>query len=164
MKTLAASLGAVIALLCASPVDAQDFEPEVFLRSYPNASITVDGDTSDWNLDQFGTFVDGGVAAEGDEFEWDRTGGTGDIARMGWDDAGENVYYGAKWTATPVPDDRVDNSVKIYARDNATHQYFLADIVDDELNFSDEAAWANDSVEFYFDPGTERLDEQTPQG
>ncbi len=156
-KALLASVGAVVGLLLVSPADAQDdFPPEVFLMSYPNANITVDGDASDWNLGQFGTFVDGGVAADGDEFEWERTGGTGDIARLGWDDAGENVYYGAKWTAQMSPDDRADNSVKIYARDNATHQYFLADIVDDEVNVDDEAAWANDCVEFYFDPGNDR--------
>ena len=41
---------------------------------------------------------------------------------------------------------------KFHARDNATHQYFLVDITDSEVNTGDEAAWANDCVEFYIDP------------
>ena len=56
------------------------------------------------------------------------------------------------WTGAGLPEDNADHSVKIYARDNATHQYFLVDITDDEVNTGDEAAWANDSVEFYIDP------------
>ncbi|MBM97847.1 MAG: hypothetical protein CMJ77_01880 [Planctomycetaceae bacterium] len=142
------------ALLMASPIQADD--AEIFLMSYPNANITVDGDASDWNLDQFGTIVAGGIAADGDPFEWEPLTGTGDIAAIGWDDAGENVYYGAIWQNSQAPDDREDNSVRFYARDNETHQYFLVDIIEDEINTDDDAAWANDCVEFYFDPANDR--------
>ena len=134
------------ALFMASPIQADD--AEIFLMSYPNANITVDGDASDWNLDQFGTIVAGGIAADGDPFEWEPLTGTGDIAAIGWDDAGENVYYGAIWQNSQAPDDREDNSVRFYARDNETHQYFLVDIIEDEINTDDDAAWANDCVEF----------------
>ena len=140
--------------LMASPLQADD--AEIFLISYPNASITVDGDASDWNLDQFGTVVAGGIAADGDEFEWEPLTGTGDIAALGWDDAGENVYYSSKWAPSMLPEDREDNSVRFYARDNETHQYFLVDIIEDEINGDDDAAWANDCVEFYFDPANDR--------
>ena len=142
------------ALFMASPIQADD--AEIFLMSYPNANITVDGDASDWNLDQFGTIVAGGIAADGDPFEWEPLTGTGDIAAIGWDDAGENVYYGAIWQNSQAPDDREDNSVRFYARDNETHQYFLVDIIEDEINTDDDAAWANDCVEFYFDPANDR--------
>jgi hypothetical protein len=152
VKTALSSLAAVVVLMLASPAQAQ-VERELFLISYPNAEITVDGDASDWNLAQFGTDVIGGVVVGG-EFpdEWERATGTGDIARLGWDDAEENVFYAGMWTGAVLPENRADNAVKFYARDNATHQYFLVDITDDEINTGDEAAWANDSVEFYFDP------------
>ena len=145
-------------LLLATSAAAQD--AELFLMSYPNANITVDGDASDWNLNQFGTLVVGGVAPGGDEFEWEEATGTGDIAALGWDETDENIFYGAKWDGGVLPEDRADNAVKFYARDNSTHQYFLVDIVEDEINTDDieEAAWANDSVEFYFDPSNERSD------
>ena len=121
--------------------------------SYPNAQINVDGDASDWNLDQFETIVVGGMNPfPEDDLDWERVTGTGDIARVGWDDEGKSVFYGGRWTASVLPEEPVDHSAKIYARDNATHQYFLVDIVDDEINTSDDAAWANDSVEFYIDP------------
>ena len=100
--------------------------------------------------------------AEGDEFEWERLDGTGDIALVGWDDAESNVHYGSKWTPGELPENRDDNAAKFYARDNETHQYFLVDIIDDEINTEDEAAWANDSVEFYFDPSNDGGD--TPGG
>ena len=147
---------AITWMALAPMVHAQD--PELFMISYPNASITVDGDVSDWNLDEFGTIVTGGVALDGDEFEWEQLTGTGDIAVLGWDEAEENIFYGAKWDGGVLPDDRADNSVKFYARDNETHQYFLVDIIEDEINTDDDAAWANDSVEFYFDPSNDRGD------
>ena len=126
--------------------------------SYPNANITVDGDASDWNLDEFDTIISGGVAPGGDPFEWERMMGTGDIGVLGWDDAEENVYYGAAWTNEVLPENRADNSVKFYARDNETHQYFLVDIIEDEITTFNDEAWANDSVEFYFDPSNDRGD------
>ena len=127
----------------------------MFMISYPNAQIEVDGDASDWNLDQFETIVIGGTNPfPEDELDWERVTGTGDIAQLGWDDAGEKVVYGARWSGGVLPEEPADNSVKFYARDNETHQYFLVDIVDDEINTDDpeEAAWANDSVEFYIGP------------
>ena len=149
--------GTLMILAAGSSIQAQE-DTELYLISYPNANITVDGDPSDWNLEQFGTNVSGGVAAEGDEFEWEQLTGTGDIAVLGWDETEENMYYGAKWDGGVLPEDRADNSVKFHARDNETHQYFLVDIIEDEINTDDDAAWANDSVEFYFDPANERSD------
>ena len=150
-KTSLTSLGAVIGLVLASSVQAQD--REMFMMSYPNAQINVDGDAGDWNLAQFETVVVGGMNPfPEDDLDWERVTGTGDIARVGWDDEGESVFYAGRWTGAVLPEEPVDHSAKIYARDNATHQYFLVDITDDEINTGDEAAWANDSVEFYFDP------------
>lgn len=151
-KTSVASLAVLIGWVIASSAWAQ-VEREMFMISYPNANITVDGDPSDWNLDQFGTVVFGGINPfPEDDLEWERVTGTGDIARVGWDDEGENVLYAGRWTGAVLPEEPADHSARIYARDNATHQYFLVDITDDEINTGDEAAWANDSVEFYFDP------------
>ena len=153
-KTFLASRGAMVGLILASSVQAQ-VEREMFMISYPNAQITVDGDASDWNLDQFGTVISGGMNPfPDDDLDWERTMGTGDIAQLGWDDAGEKLLYGARWDGGVLPEEPADNSVKFYARDNATHQYFLVDIIDDEVNMDDPegAAWANDSVGFYFDP------------
>lgn len=154
-KSICAALS-VICLTATASVQAQD--AELFLMSYPNANITVDGDPSDWNLEEFGTIVVGGIAPGGDEFDWERMDGTGDIALLGWDENEQNIHYGAKWDGGVLPDDRADNSVKFYARDNETHQYFLVDIIEDEINTDDDAAWANDSVEFYFDPSNDRGD------
>ena len=153
-KALFTSLGAVVGLVLASSVQAQA-ERELFLMSYPNAQIVVDGDASDWNLAQFESIIAGGVNT-GDIHpdEWERLTGTGDIARLGWDDQDELLFYAGVWTGVgnELPEDHLDHSVKVYAQDNATHQYFLVDITDDEINTGDEAAWANDSVEFYIDP------------
>ena len=57
------ALGSLVVLASASSVQAQD--PELFLMSYPNANITVDGDASDWDLDQFGSVVFGGLVPAG---------------------------------------------------------------------------------------------------
>ncbi len=152
MTLVFASLAALTVL--ASSIQAQD-EPLVYLMSYPNANITVDGDAGDWNLSQFSTIIAGGIAPDGDEFEWDELEGVGDIAVLGWDENEQNVYYGAMWQNGVLPENRADNSVKFYARDNETHQYFLVDIIEDEINKDDDAAWANDSVEFYFDPSND---------
>ncbi len=148
-KALLSSLGAMLGLVLACSVQAQ-VERELFLISYPDAKIDVDGNASDWNLAQFGSFIVGGVV--GGETPWERVTGTGDIARLGWDDEDENLFYAGNWTGAVLPEAQADHSVKVYARDDATHQYFLVDITDDEINTGDEAAWANDSVEFYIDP------------
>jgi len=143
---------AIVGFLLVSSVQGQ-VEREMFMVSYPNANIEVDGDPSDWNLDQFETVIVGGVNPfPDDNLDWERNTGTGDIAQLGWDDAGENLVYGGMWANGKLPEAPEDNSVKFYARDNETHQYFFVDITDDEVNTGDEAAWANDSVEFYFDP------------
>ena len=142
---------ALAVVTSAAAIQAQ--EAEVFMMSYPNANITVDGDPSDWNLEQFQTTVVGGlVPAGGTRDDWGRVGGTGDVALLGWDDDEGAVFYGSAWANGVLPEERSDNQAKFYARDNATTQYFLVDIFDDEINTDDEAAWANDSVEFYFDP------------
>ena len=149
------ALGALVFLVSASSVQAQ----ELFLMSYPNANITVDGDASDWDLDQFGSVVFGGLVPAGlTQDDWIRNTGTGDIALLGWDDDEGAVFYGAKWEPSALPEEVSDNQAKFYARDNETHQYFLVDILDDEIRTNDpeEAAWANDSVEFYIDPGNQR--------
>lgn len=142
--------------LFGAPTLVQAQGPEMFFMSYPNADITVDGDASDWNLDQFSTLVFGGIAIDGDTEEWIRTPGQGDIAMLGWSDDESAVFYGGRWSGGVLPEERSDNAVKFYARDNETHQYFLVDIVEDEINTDDEAAWANDSVEFYIDPTGDR--------
>lgn len=165
-------------------------QPEMFLASYPNANINIDGDTTDWNLDQFTTRISGGtnpaddILTFNDDLSWTRTAGTGDIAYVGWDDANENFLYGSKvWTfpenpngTTPddttdvVPTGVVDLAATIYARHNATHQYFLVIVEDDEVNTVNSrtddhlpahdhpngAAWLNDSVEFFIDPDNSR--------
>ena len=144
---------AVAGLSVAYSVQAQVEERELFLMSYPNAQIDVDGDISDWNLEQFGTVVVGGENPfPQDDQDYQRLTGTGDIARVGWDEAGETVNYAGRWTAAVLPEEPIDHSARIYARDSTTHQYFLVDITDDEINTGSDAAWANDSVEFYFDP------------
>jgi hypothetical protein len=151
------ALGSLVVLASASSVQAQD--PELFLMSYPNANITVDGDASDWDLDQFGSVVFGGLVPAGlTQDDWIRNTGTGDIALLGWDDNEDAVFYGAKWEPSALPEELSDNQAKFYARDNETHQYFLVDILDDDIRTNDpeEAAWANDSVEFYIDPGNQR--------
>ena len=100
----------------------------------------------------------GGSAPGGDEFGWEQQTGTGDIAVLGWDDAETTVHYGSRWTGNVLPENRQDYAVKFYARHNETHQYFLVDIIDDEINTDDPegAAWANDSVEFFIDPSNDR--------
>ncbi len=167
-KSFSCTLAVGVGLLMDPSVQAQD--PELFLQSYPNAQITVDGDAGDWNLSQFGTVVVGGMNPDfsfGDELDWVRETGTGDIAYVGFDDEVDTtVYYGGRWTGASFPENPLDHSAKIYARDNATHQYFLVDITDDEINTVNSetdhhlpdhthpngAAWANDSVEFYISP------------
>ena len=94
--------GTLMILAAGSSIQAQE-DTELYLISYPNANITVDGDPSDWNLEQFGTNVSGGVAAEGDEFEWEQLTGTGDIAVLGWDETEENMYYGVKFHGVVSP-------------------------------------------------------------
>ena len=133
-------LGAVIALTATGSAQA---DVPMNLMSYPNAAITVDGNAADWNLPQFGTVVPGGVA------------GTGDIALVGWDDTDTNLYYAGAFDpgGGPVlPVNKADHQAKVYARDNATTQYFLVYITDSQVNAADEAAWANDCIEFYIDP------------
>ncbi|MEM9659424.1 MAG: sugar-binding protein [Planctomycetota bacterium] len=173
---------AIVGLASLSPAWAQ---PEMFLGSYPNANITIDGLTDDWNLGQFETRVSGGTNGAqdildfNDDFAWERTAGTGDVAYVGWDDTNENFLYGSRvWTfpenpdgTTPVdamdsvPPDVVDLAATIYARHNTTHNYFLVIVEDDEVNTVNDqtdaqapevhpngAAWLNDSVEFFIDP------------
>ncbi len=146
LKTIFA-LGAVVALRLAPSVQAD--EP-MYLMSYPDAEINVDGDASDWNLSQFSSIVVGGVEAGG--ADWLRLTGTGDIAFVGWDDEDDNLFYAGMWTGGVKPENRADHSAKVYARDNSIFQYFLVDITDDEVNTGDPDAWANDSFEFYVDP------------
>lgn len=173
----------LFSVVIASTSLAQDLE--VFLGSYSNASITIDGDTSDWNLSQFQTPVWGGTnSAEeifnfNDDEMWMRTTGTGDIAFTGWDDTNENLLYGSRADGRAFPENPdgtiptgidsvatgvIDLSATIYARHNATHQYFLAVVEDDEITTvnaqqpdnpaggPDGPAWRNDSVEFFIDP------------
>jgi hypothetical protein len=78
--------------------------------------------------------------------------GTGDIALVGWDDSDTNLYYAGYFDAGVLPVNKADHQAKVYARDNETTQYFLLDITDENINAADEAAWANDCVEFYIDP------------
>jgi hypothetical protein len=134
--------GAVVLLWIAGAAQA---DVPMNLMSYPNAAITVDGDASDWNLPQFGTVVPGGVA------------GTGDIALVGWDDTNTNLYYGGIYVPgggnNPPPANKADHQAKVYARDNATTQYFLVSITDSDVRAPEAVNnWANDCVEFYIDP------------
>ena len=137
LKTLVV-MGAVAALWVAGAAQA---DVPMNLMSYPSAAITVDGNASDWNLAQFGTVVPGGVA------------GTGDVALVGWNDAGTSLHYGGMYTGGVLPTNKADHQAKVYARDNATTQYFLVSITDDDVNANEPTNnWANDCVEFYVDP------------
>jgi hypothetical protein len=103
-------------------------------------AITVDGDPSDWDLAAFATTVRGGEAVRGD------------IALVGWD--GGALYYGSYWTGAGLPVDAADHTARVYARDDATHQYFLVVVTDDDVRTAapTETNWQNDCVEFYIDP------------
>jgi hypothetical protein len=131
-------LGTVFVLTAAGSAQA---DVAMNLMSYPNAAITVDGNASDWNLGQFGTIIRGGVA------------GTGDVALVGWDDANTGPYYAGMYTGGALPTSKADHQAKVYARDNATTQYFLVSITDDDVRAPELVNnWANDCVEFYIDP------------
>jgi len=103
-------------------------------------AITIDGDAGDWNLAAFTSTVRGGEAVRGD------------IALVGWDGGG--LYYGSYWTGAGLPVNAADHTARVYARDDATHQYFLVVLTDDDIRTAAPVGtnWQNDCVEFYIDP------------
>ncbi len=111
------------------------------LNVKPAGTIIVDGATSDWNLSAFTTTVRGGEDTV-----------RGDIALVGWD--GGDLYYGSYWTGAGLPNNEADHTARVYARDDATYQYFLVILTDDDIRTPSptETNWQNDCVEFYIDP------------
>ena len=116
--------------------------------------LTIDGDPSDWNLGVMDDPITADLRNPADP-HGARTpvSGTGDYAMIGWDDAGK-LYYTGSWTGATLPVNQADHSAGVFTRDNATTQYFLAWVLDDEVNtgFPLDQTWANDCVEFYIDP------------
>lgn len=112
-------------------------------------TITIDGDSADWNLGDFTTKICGGDT------------GTGDKAIAGYDT--NHVFYcgghwaGGQWTGDASFDNLSpgDHSARIYSRNGPNYLYFLVRCDDDQLQFSNvtSANWANDSIEFSIDPG-----------
>jgi hypothetical protein len=103
-------------------------------------TITIDGDTSDWNLGNFTSKVRGGEIIQGD------------IALVGYDSS--TLYYAGYWTGGALPTSASDHTAKVYSRHDSTYQYFLVRVDDDDLRVPNAADsnWANDCVEFYIDP------------
>jgi hypothetical protein len=105
-------------------------------------TISIDGDSADWNLSEYTTMVRGG-----------RTG-SGDTALVGFD--GSACYYGS-YTGV-LPTNAADHTAKIYSRNDASYLYFLVRCDDDDMRYGSPTSsnWANDCVEFYIDPGHDR--------
>jgi hypothetical protein len=116
--------------------------PNMTLNVKPvTGPISIDGSSSDWNLSEFTTFIRGG------------TSGSGDEAFVGYDSG--TVYRGG-WCyaeAVAMPTSAADHSATVYSRHDATYQYFLVQIVDDDVQTaSSTSPWPNDCVEIYIDP------------
>ncbi|MDO8682435.1 MAG: sugar-binding protein, partial [Armatimonadota bacterium] len=110
------------------------------LNSKAGGTITVDGNSSDWDLGSFTTKTRGGMNE------------TGDYAILGFD--GGTCYYGARCTDFVLPANAADHTAKVYSRDKATYLYFLVRCDDNDIRYNNptSANWANDCVEFYIDP------------
>ncbi len=106
----------------------------------PAGTITIDGNTSDWNLAEFTTKTRGGQNQ------------TGDTAVVGFD--GGTLYYGGYWTSATLPTSASDHTAKVYSRADSSYVYFLVRCDDNQMNYAQPVAtnWANDCVEFYIDP------------
>jgi hypothetical protein len=104
-------------------------------------TITIDGSTSDWSLGDFTSKV------RGDEIV------VGDIALVGYDSS--TLYYAGYSTNLTLPTSATDHTAKVYSRHNSTYQYFLVRCDDNDIETQNPTGtnWANDSVEFYIDPG-----------
>jgi hypothetical protein len=104
-------------------------------------TITIDGNTGDWNLSEFTSLTKGGVAEQGD------------IALTGYDSS--TLYYASKATESVEPTSASDHTAKVYSRHNSAYQYFLVRCDDDDIQ-TDEGTqgdnWKNDCVEIYIDP------------
>ncbi len=106
-------------------------------------AITVDGNSSDWNLSEFVTKVRGGEIV------------SGDYGIVGFD--GGTLYYAGYYTPWVLPTSAADHTAKIYSRHNSTYQYFLLRIDDSNIQTPNPVGtnWANDCVEFYIDPSND---------
>ena len=125
-----------------SPFQWDPADPsEAKLNVKPAGSITIDGNTGDWNLGEFS-----GVSRAGQKAQ-------GDIALTGYD--GSILYYAGYWTGGVLPTSAADHTAKVYSRHDATYAYFLVRCDDSDMRYSypTSANWANDCVEFYIDPG-----------
>ncbi|MDO8585409.1 MAG: sugar-binding protein [Armatimonadota bacterium] len=117
--------------------------PTTVLESKFGGTITVDGNSSDWNLAQFTTRIGGGDV------------GTGQIAVVGYDTNGV-CYSGNHASGMQFPPaNAADHAAKIYSRHDAAYLYFLIRCDDNDMRYSSpvESNWANDCVEIYIDPG-----------
>ncbi len=123
-------------------LDSTDI-PNLTLYAKEAGTITIDGDASDWNLATFTTRINGG------------TSGSGDIAFVGYDSG--SVYRGGFCPGFVMPESAADHSVRVYSMHDASYQYFLARLEDDDLQSPNGvgANWANDCIEFYLDPGND---------
>jgi len=117
-------------------------------------AVTVDGDPGDWAL---GSLVIPGDLNDAAGNLVSASTGTGNQAFVGWDDAGTSLYFSGRFTGQAVPANAADFQARMYTRDTATHQYFLAIIKDEDIRTphigGDKGMiWANDCMEIYIDP------------
>ena len=111
------------------------------LNVKPAGTITINASSTDWNLSEFTTKVRGGENI------------LGDIAVIGFD--GGALYKGGYWTGGALPTSAADHTARVYSCYDATYMYFLVRCDDNQMNYGNatSANWANDCIEFYFDPG-----------
>ncbi len=115
------------------------------LESGPAGTMTINGNTSDWNLPQFGTQIVGGNA------------GTGNVGIVGFNGY-ENwtCYAGGHLTGRQFPPgDPADHAVQFYSLHDANYVYFLFRTNDSDRRTPNPVSGnaTNDSVAIYIDPG-----------
>lgn len=103
-------------------------------------TITIDGNSGDWDLSQFTTTIRGGQS------------GSGDIALVGYD--GGNLYYSGYYNGSALPTNAADHTARVYSRHDTVYQYYLVRCDDNDIRYPDpvDSNWQNDCVEFYIDP------------
>ena len=106
--------------------------------------MLVDGDPSDWNLKDFTATVPAGEILKGDH------------ALVGYDEDGLHVAGYA--TRLVLPASASDHTVRAYAQHDSSSLFFLFRLEDDDVRtpFDQSMNWANDAVEIYLDPGSDR--------
>ncbi|MHC4795251.1 MAG: sugar-binding protein [Planctomycetota bacterium] len=117
------------------------------LDSRPAGTVTIDGNTNDWNLTTFNTKIFGGDAGKGD------TAIIGYNGYQNW-----TCYKGGHYTDGQFPpENAADHAAQVYAQDDAGFLYFLLRMEDSDIRTPNgtDTNWANDCVEFYIDPGND---------